>query len=111
MYLAFMICPITPVLMMIWLCLCLILGHHYPSQIVILTLRRFGYGIITKVLVVVDSKLFRDIGRALFGTVFTAFQQSVTFTTGVTPSNGFVLTTQILFLAIVASGLQVSLVN
>ena len=53
-----------------------------------------------------EYQLFRDIGRALFGTVPTAVLQSVTFTTGSTPTNGLVLTTQTFVSAIVASGLQ-----
>ena len=53
-----------------------------------------------------EYQLFRDIGRGLFGTVPTAVLQSVTFTTGATPSNGLVLTTQIFVSAVVGSGLQ-----
>ena len=95
LYFAFMLCPVTGVLMMIGLDVCLFvsdLGYSAPFVD-----RHFDLE---------EYQLFRDIGRALFGTVPTAILQSVTFTTGSTPQNGLVLTTQTFVSAIVASGLQ-----
>ena len=94
-YFAFMLCPLTGVLMMIGLDVSLFvsdLGYSIP--------------IIDRHFDLEEYQLFRDIGRALFGTVPTAILQSVTFTTGSTPQNGLVLTTQTFVSAIVASGLQ-----
>lgn len=95
MYFAFMLCPVTAVLMMIGLDVALFvsdLGLPVPF--------------IDRHFDLEEYQLFRDIGRGLFGTVPTAVLQSVTFTSGATPSNGLVLTTQTFVSAIVASGLQ-----
>lgn len=95
LYFAFMLFPVTGVLMMIGLDVCLFVSDlGYPVPFVD---RHFELQ---------EYQLFRDIGRALFGTVPTAILQSVTFTTGSTPTNGLVLTTQTFVSAIVASGLQ-----
>ena len=90
-----MLCPVTGVLMMIGLDVSLFVSD-------------LGYSIpfVDRHFVLEEYQLFRDIGRALFGTVPTAILQSVTFTTGSTPANGLILTTQTFISAIVASGLQ-----
>ena len=95
LYFVFMLFPATGVLMMIGLDVCLFVSD-------------LGYSIpfIDRHFDLEEYQLFRDIGRALFGTVPTAVLQSVTFTTGSTPTNGLVLTTQTFVSAIVASGLQ-----
>lgn len=95
LYFALMLCPVTGVLMMIGLDVSLFvsdLGYSVPF--------------IDRHFVLLEYQLFRDIGRALFGTVPTGVLQSVTFTTGSTPQNGLVLTTETFVSAIVASGLQ-----
>ena len=95
MYFAFMLFPATGVLMMIGLDVSL-----FVSDL------GYSFSFIDRHFDLEEYQLFRDIGRALFGTVPTAVLQSVTFTTGSTPQNGLILTTQTFVSAIVASGLQ-----
>ena len=89
-YFAFMTCPVTVVLMMIGLDVCL-----FVSDVV------FATPFVDR-----HVDLSRDIGRALFGCVPTAILQSVTFKIGTNAWNGLVLTTQTFVTAFVASGLQ-----
>ncbi len=56
-------------------------------------------------------QLFRDAGRALYGTLPTVILQSVTFTMPANPQNGLVLSVNVFMISSVAAGLQLLKVN
>ena len=56
-------------------------------------------------------QLFRDAGRALYGTLPTVILQSVTFTMPANPQNGLVLSARVFTISFVAAGLQLLKVN
>ncbi len=56
-------------------------------------------------------QLFRDAGRALYGTVPTVILQSVTFAMPASPQNGIVLPVRVFMISFVAAGLQLLKVN
>ena len=56
-------------------------------------------------------QLFRDAGRALYGTLPTVILQSVTFTMPANPQNGLVLPVKVFMISFVAAGLQLLKVN
>ncbi len=56
-------------------------------------------------------QLFRDAGRALYGTLPTVILQSVSFTMPANPQNGLVLPVKVFMISFVAAGLQLLKVN